>query len=48
MTTDNIMFSSTLCPTHRTGGELLVTNMRRGETLFDVDPDVKVGVFNPL
>ena len=29
----------------RTGGKWLVTNMRRGESLFDIDPDTHVSDF---
>ena len=32
-------------PSHRTGGTWLVTNMRRGESLFDVDINADVSQF---
>lgn len=33
-------FNIILCNCYSTGGSWLITNMRRGESMFDVDPSV--------
>ncbi len=33
------------CPVHRAGGPWLITDMRRGETIFDIDPHLQVRLY---
>lgn len=35
-----VIFNMLLCDYFSTGGPWLITNMRRGESMFDVDPSV--------
>lgn len=33
------------CPVYRAGGPWLITDMRRGETIFDIDPHLQVRLY---
>lgn len=36
------------CPVYRAGGPWLITDMRRGETIFDIDPHLQVRLYEVL
>lgn len=36
------------CPVCRAGGPWLITDMRRGETIFDIDPHLQVRLYQLL